>query len=109
MLKIEAGKYYRTRDGRKVFVIQSGPWPGQEMIFPVAGWLEGAKALKHWSCDGTYTNHPTEHDLVEEWKEPASGMAYLRRDATGEVYITSSRTGTGEVIGSARLVEGKFE
>lgn len=66
-LKIEAGKYYKTRDGRKVgpmYVINDPYWP--------------------WACsdfsyrdDGTWDAdmEQDEQDLIEEWQdEPASDV-----------------------------------
>lgn len=65
-MKIEAGKYYKTRDGRKVGPATAryntgcsdGPWK-------VNGW--------NYDDDGKCSNmSPCKHDLIAEWQdEPA--------------------------------------
>ncbi|MET4294738.1 hypothetical protein ABIB06_006571 [Bradyrhizobium sp. LB8.2] len=75
-LKLEAGKYYRTRDGRKAFVGCVGnPFQQNQCEWDGAiGWVEtngGCQYRESWREDGraaAATNHDL--DLVAEWKEP---------------------------------------
>jgi len=71
-LKIEAGKYYRTRDGRKAridCIIE--PVMGK-LKYPCVGELEGwlSKTPPSWQLDGSFDSVEREQDLVAEWKEP---------------------------------------
>jgi hypothetical protein len=64
-MKIEVGKSYKTRDGRKVTVLDndgsSMPWRTDDEI--VGPWRY---------ADGSRFGHgnPSDHDLVAEWTEP---------------------------------------
>ena len=69
-LQIEAGKYYRTRDGRKVgpmFVGRDGEYSG----FP---WTDrDSNEFGRWSQEGedgeTYMMGEADGDLIAEWQE----------------------------------------
>jgi len=65
-MKIEAGKYYRTRDGRKV-----GPMKYEDHS-DNQPWTDGARYYCHdgnWLPEG----HPSSNDLIAEWTdEPAA-------------------------------------
>lgn len=62
-MKLEAGKWYRTRDGQKAFVGFQHPiskcW---------VGYIEGEPLQRVWSPDGKW-NSPNEYclDLIAEW------------------------------------------
>lgn len=64
-MKIEAGKYYRTRDGRKVLVREndsgSGDYPWMHDCGK--GWYHALDAQGK-SCIGEYKS-----DIIEEWSE----------------------------------------
>lgn len=59
-MKIEEGRYYKTRDGRKV-----GP-----MEYEDSGddqpWTDG---MRYYCEDGKWSNSETEKDLISEWQE----------------------------------------
>ncbi|MEJ5079760.1 hypothetical protein [Ochrobactrum sp. MYb379] len=77
-LKIEAGKYYRTRDGRKV-----GPVRSELNYFVAADW--------HYNADGACgyegRHDPShdwrdKHDLIAEWvDEPVKAAAHVAKPA----------------------------
>lgn len=67
-MKIEAGKYYRTRDGRKVGPMVSGPrhsvWPWR---------IISDDCRDAWNDEGSWTGDAScEHDedLISEWLTP---------------------------------------
>jgi len=72
-LKIEAGKYYRTRDGRKVGPIEAwrfGGWHSDRAEHPLNGGV--------WLDDGTakYAGAKDSPDLIAEWvDEPVKAAA----------------------------------
>lgn len=74
-MKIEAGKYYRTRGGDKVFVggfvLPSPARATHSSPYPVRGYI-GSGDEECWTADGFYrqTKDPSFQDLVEEWREP---------------------------------------
>lgn len=69
-LKLEVGKFYRTRDGNKAEVASdklTGPWPILGIVYN-----EGEVVFRTWTesggsltCGGEYC-----HDLVAPWQEP---------------------------------------
>jgi hypothetical protein len=63
-MKIEAGKLYRTRDGRKAFVARFG----YDLSF--SGLIEGNLAADYWYPSGRSFDEDEPHlDLVAEWDE----------------------------------------
>jgi len=80
-LKIEAGKYYRTRDGRKVgpIVVAQGngkPWPWKDATRPFYYRETG------YSCPGAADLHNDADDLIAEWiDEPVKVAAPVAKPA----------------------------
>lgn len=68
-LQIEAGKFYRTRGGRKVgpIVIDQRTTDGQ----PASGLDHTDGMTEDWGLDGSYwlDREESEHDLVAEWDD----------------------------------------
>jgi len=67
-MKIEAGKYYRSRGGSKCYIAAELPFSlneGERLIGTEDGTLDS------WMEDGLYYGSGTESgsDLIEEWKE----------------------------------------
>lgn len=79
--KIEAGKYYRTRDGRKVgpIVVAQGngkPWPWKDATRPFYYRETG------YSCPGAADLHNDADDLIAEWvDEPVTEPAPIAKTA----------------------------
>lgn len=79
-MKIEVGKYYKTRSGHKAFVAfeynsvngftHGGVVYGEQNAFDVGcSWYELGNHIKR--------EMNNDFDLIEEWKEPKSGVAYV--------------------------------
>lgn len=71
-MKLEAGKWYKTRDGRKAFVGFQNPFSKVWV-----GYIEGEPLQRVWSPDGKW-NSPNEYclDLISEWIDaPAVGSS----------------------------------
>lgn len=68
-MKIEAGKYYKNREGKKIYVAGICPW---DRIRPVIGWTESVEIFISWKLDGHWAMSDTQHryDLVSEWVDP---------------------------------------
>ena len=69
-LQIESGKFYRTRDGRKVGPVaeRGETWTD----YPWVGTVVGESYRYIWKDDGeNYNGAGSVHDLVAEWVEPA--------------------------------------
>lgn len=81
-LKIEAGRYYKTRDGRKVGPLMTTDnneywpfkWPEQTMYYKADG----------YSCPGAANRHRDQDDLIAEWQETANVGAQV--DTLAEEY-----------------------
>lgn len=73
-LAIEAGKFYKTRDGRKVGPLKF--WNGRD-----DGLCEEVGDGRYWSFDGVGHNKATGEDLIAEWVEdPAAAPAKASND-----------------------------
>ncbi|CUW85644.1 hypothetical protein N5C66_03725 [Rhizobium pusense] len=68
-LTLEAGKFYRTRDGRKAFVSGINPFPDGSHIRAIGVVVD--EGVQGWDLNGAFTLE-LEHrlDLVAEWVEP---------------------------------------
>lgn len=91
-MKIEAGKYYKTRDGRKV-----GPAVLRNSLHNIWPWYVGDEALRR--NDGKVGGNGTfseSFDLISEWKDetPSPIRTVMRKEIVtgnyGIVAITKS-------------------
>lgn len=77
-LKLEAGKFYRTRDGRKV-----GPlFDNESNAYPFASRVEWGSSFverQEWCADGSFHFSRVEapHDLVAEWDDTAAWAQHV--------------------------------
>lgn len=82
-MKIEAGKYYKTRDGRKV-----GPAVFRNSLHNIWAWYVGDEALRR--NDGTVGGNGAfsdSFDLISEWQdEPSPIRTVTRREIVAGVY-----------------------
>lgn len=65
-MKIEAGKKYRTRDGRVALVGAVNPEADNHQT--VIGWVGGN--CTYWSSNGMWKDSAHPLDLVEKYREP---------------------------------------
>lgn len=63
-MKIEAGKYYKTRSGKKVYIFGESPFIKDVWI----GCLSNGVSLE-WNYDGRYSESDNGSDLIEEWQD----------------------------------------
>lgn len=77
VLKIEAGKYYKTRDGRKV-----GPITFNGSNFGLLG------ESIYYSDGSISSSHPHQGDLISEWQDetPSPIRTVTRREIVAGVY-----------------------
>ena len=78
---IEVGKWYKTREGYKAFVSHK-IIDGVVATCPYGGYVIdqfNQAVLWCWFENGTDSSDGEghEYDLIEEWKEPKSGVAYV--------------------------------
>jgi hypothetical protein len=120
-MKIEAGKFYKTRDGRKAFVVSVDlPNPfGGNSTYTVSVYIEGlSNRITVTDRGRLYINTPDcAADLVAEWREPASEdrVVYLVRGHGGLMWCECRENRDcppkhGTIIGSTRVTvtEGVF-
>ena len=87
-MQIEVGKYYRTRDGRKVGPMYrnsySTEWP-----------MSHVNGIETYTEDGIYKTDLSEsaHDLIAEWTndEPAKPSPTLSSETIDQIAIDSLR------------------
>lgn len=79
-LKIEAGKCYETRDGRKAHVVFIREDEAGQSI-PVIGYMENQGGHSSWLLDGRYAYSEIKGwstaDLISEWKEPRKAEVWV--------------------------------
>ena len=104
-MELEAGKYYRTRNGKKAFVAGINPIKDLNTD-PAVGFV--GPVPHSWQIDGRYENYSKQsrHDLVEEWIEPEpvplgpediQPGAAIREKDTPEFWIMISTVGPERV------------
>ena len=109
-MQITAGKYYKTRDGRKAFVsaveVPCERYCVNKRIHPVLGYIGVGQ------CSWTEAGHgdarcETEYDLVAEWREPVAKVVTVYMLPDGNVWFCDPRK---KSIASTRvtLTEGVF-
>lgn len=73
-MKFEIGKYYRTREGRRAYVVAVGHEHARSMEYPIVGYVfdgEGDAESHAWTLGGQFcTGEEDEVDLVGPWAEP---------------------------------------
>lgn len=105
-LKIEAGKWYRARNGEKVFAC--GPSAlGLGMIR-----VETADETtwRVFAAGGRcFADNPNPSDLIEEWREPITKTTTVYMDRDGVSWVTT-QSAPGHAIASVKvtLTEGQF-
>ena len=66
-MKLEPGKYYRTRGGRKVLIVATFDPFDDDSRYPCIGYVEGI-GNECWQADGIYSMAgAAQLDLVAEW------------------------------------------
>jgi hypothetical protein len=95
-LTLEAGKYYRTRDGKKVFIVGQNPFdtPDHDVEFPFGGFVQRGEGdrLEWFRGDGVHGVRAGGNlDLVAEWVEPKriKGWVNLFLCADGKQFHTN--------------------
>lgn len=111
-LKIEAGRYYRARNGAKCRAVgryqhkyQESPWI-IESVSPSGG--------VPYCCgdDGVCKTWP-EYSLVAEWREPRTFKVHIVESECGELTavwaVCNAMPCGGKIIASGTLIEGEIE
>lgn len=94
-LKLEVGKWYRTRNGNKAFVSHK-VIDGIEAVCPYGGYvIDHHKHARLWCWfeNGTdfSDNDLHEFDLIEEWKEPLKGECWVNVYSTETCVANSTK------------------
>lgn len=77
-MKIESGRYYKTRSGKKAYVaaVENPFQPSSS--WPMCGWIDGYQMASEWAIDGRHTPAgESQADLIAEWKEPVTVTRWL--------------------------------
>ena len=86
-MNIEAGKFYKTRDGRKarIYAVDgSGSDNIHGAILIKDGW-----DCEVWDKDGAWVDIRSPNDLVSEWVEPRTGTVWVNiYSSHGKVYTS---------------------
>lgn len=82
---IEVGKAYRTRNGKRVYIVGQTEKDGD---YPFVGFIQGTDHARRWREHGSYANTPnSDYDLMCPWIEPhLRMMAWLSLNSnTGQL------------------------
>ena len=111
-MQIEAGKYYRTRDGRKAFVfcIATNPF-GRCDHYQAKGYLDEAGGVHASWChvNGKWTSNDSLYDLIAPWVDPPKKVpleATVYADGRVEVDCAPVKLGPGGKIEFKNACEG---
>ncbi len=71
-MKIEAGKFYKTRDGHKVEIYSTDNGKYRPVHGRIFGVSDDGNSLDAFKADGKYfeSGNDDNWDLVSEWREP---------------------------------------
>lgn len=93
-MKIEAGKFYKTREGRRAYisgVVAVNPFDDERpWVYPVAGYVNGCVNILSWTDEGFfYLDKEISHlDLIAEWEEqPANPLEPLNTKEQYEAIV----------------------
>lgn len=93
-MQLEIGKYYKTRDGRKVFIRACRDT--QVYSYPYSGLVVKDSEALTWKKDGTYYDTPYHpNDLIEEWVE---GPKKIKDMSDAEIASLVRAQGEGKQI-----------
>jgi hypothetical protein len=109
-LKIEAGKFYKTRDGRKAYVaVIATAEQVKAGNYRVYGWANGDALM--WSLGGRFCmSYGSDHhsDLVEEWRDLARRsvtVKLVRNLNTNNVYAMVGGRSDCEELLACKTIE----
>ena len=90
-MKIEQGRFYKTRNGRKVYVagVLLPNVDGKQLVtYPVVGYLENE--ILYWTLEGRYRDSTGDYslDLVAEWREPVTKVVTVYMHPNGNLYMS---------------------
>ena len=104
LMKLEAGKYYKTRNGLKAyveFIRQDSPFGDYLTEYPATGFIENL-GEQMWKTNGEFNTFiESELDLISEWREPikVSGWVNVYDTFTSMLYKTKERANSVECQG----------
>ena len=110
-IQLEAGKFYRTRDGRKAYVLGQNPFLGDDERF--LGFVEKAGGSSYrfaWAGNGRRANHATfgsDTDLVDIWREPLERYCVVEVQNGVDYAITNylNRPSESRIPDGARVIK----
>ena len=101
LMKLEAGKYYKTRNGLKAyveFIRQDSPFGDYLTKYPAMGFIE-RYGEQRWKTNGEFNTFiENELDLISEWRElvKISGWVNLYDTFTSMLYKTEEEANSVE-------------
>lgn len=111
-MKVEAGKFYRTRSGRKAFVgAVNTHFEHLQPVVHALGWEADKSGASTWTAHGrVWEEGEDESDLVAEWREPIKGEAWAYVYDDGDhVFWTSKKSAEELNIDARPIVRIRYE
>jgi hypothetical protein len=110
-LKLEVGKYYKTRSGDKAYIAAKveNPFKQGSNEKPFVGFIRHIECERTWCEGGGYfiIGGCSMNDLMSEWVDPAKATAtvFLYRDCHGSLGVSLEMPCKGSVILDSKVVE----
>jgi hypothetical protein len=109
-LKLEVGKYYKTRGGDKVYIAAKieNPFKQESDRQPFIGFGRNIESERTWCEGGGYfINGCSMNDLMSDWVDPAKATAtvFLYRDCHGNLGVSLEMPCKGSEILDSKVVE----
>ncbi len=103
-LTLEAGKFYKTRIGKKAFVAGLCPFSDINIDCRATGFIEGRTQTCDWMENGTWgLGVVDDRDLVAEWVEPKRIKGWLNIYGDRRSGILHCARGSADSVGHGRI------
>lgn len=102
-MKIEAGKFYKTRSGHKAFVAGVSPFASTQPLYRMTGFVDGGQSGTSWNIEGEFAadGMRSPEDLVAEWIDPPTPLEALKAIVT-HMDGWAVRSDVGDLLVKAR-------
>ena len=116
-MKIEVGKWYKIANGYKAFIMHK-LHPASCAVCPYLGYITSPNGVysQQQQWDETGCCNINSYQIIEEWKEPKTGVAYVNvyEDGDCNTHLTlkfAEATRTHDCLARVRVEwkEGQFD
>lgn len=85
-MKIEAGRWYKTRNGEKRYCVGRSPAGTPWVLVDEFG-----RVNRYWEDGRYYVDQRDPYDIIDEWREPETYTVYVHRNKSGGTAFASAQ------------------